>query len=61
MLDKADLSRRSDLEAESTFPLSDRVSFAIRNGPAAQESSGFERIAICSEDCSWPLTEDTFQ
>jgi hypothetical protein len=60
MLDKADLSRRFDMEAECMFPLSDQVSFAIRNGPTARESSNFERIAMCNEDCSWRLTEATF-
>ena len=41
MLYKAYMSRRSDLEAECIFPLSDRVSFATRSGPTARRSSNF--------------------
>ena len=61
MLDKTDLSRRSDLEAECMFPLPDRVRFATGDGPIARGSSNAERIVICNKDCSWPLTEATFQ
>ena len=61
MLYKAYMSRRSDLEAECIFPLSDRVSFATRSGPTARRSSNFEHIAICNEDCPRPLTEAIFQ
>jgi hypothetical protein len=60
MLDKADLPGRSGLEAECMSPPSERFRRARRNGPLARESSNFERVTICNEGCSWPLTEAPF-
>ena len=57
MLDKADLPGRSGLETECIDLPSECRGLKRRNGPIAPECFNFERVAICNEGCSWPLTE----